>query len=67
MRGTKQAKNEVSGCLKWLVPVLVPLFVIYISASVISTIYFRNQVVNYAETFIDFYMKQIETTVSQYV
>lgn len=64
MRGTKQAKNEVSGCLKWLVPVLVPLFVIYISASVISTIYFRNQVVNYAETFIDFYMKQIETTVS---
>ena len=64
MRGTQNTKKPISGYLKKLVSVLVPLFVIYIGASMISTYYFRKQIVTYAETFVDLYMEQIEATVS---
>ena len=64
MRGTKNTKQSMSVYLKRLVLVLVPLFVIYISVSVLSTFYFKKQVVTYGKTFVDFYIDQIETTVS---
>ena len=44
--------------------ILVPLSALYIGISVVSTYYFKKQIVSYAETFVDFYIDKIETTVT---
>lgn len=64
MRGRKRTGNSISSRLKRLMIVLVPLSAIYIGISVISAYYLRKQIVSYAETFVDFYMEKIETTVT---
>lgn len=64
MKTGKRTRNSISSRLRRLMMVLVPLSAIYIGISLVSTYYFKNQIVRYAETFVDFYMEKIETTVT---
>ncbi len=64
MRGTKKKMNSIRDYVKWILMVLVPLILIYSGISVASAVSFRHQIEDYAETFMDFYMQQIDDTIS---
>lgn len=64
MKERKRMENSISSRLKRLMMILVPLSALYIGISVVSTYYFKKQIVSYAETFVDFYIGKIETTVT---
>lgn len=63
MKRGKRTGNSISSQIKRLMIMLVPLSALYISISIVSTWYFRRQIVSYAESFVDVYMEKIETTV----
>lgn len=64
MKIEKRHENSISSRIKWLMAILLPLSAIYIGISVISTYSFKKQIVSYADTFVDFYIDKIETTVT---
>lgn len=58
-------RNEsISRRLTRIILVLIPLSVIYIGMSILGTYYFRMKIMNYAETFVDYYIDEIDTTIA---
>lgn len=64
MEEERRENHSISRRLKQLIIAIVPLSVIYICVSIFGTYYFRMKIVDYTETFVDYYMEKIETTVS---
>lgn len=64
MEEERREHNSISRRLRQLIAAIVPLSVIYICVSIFGTYYFRMKIVDYTETFVDYYMEKIETTVS---
>ena len=58
-------RNEsISRRLTRIILALIPLSVIYIGMSILGTYYFRMKIMNYAETFVDYYIDEIDTTIA---
>lgn len=62
---TKQKhKKSISRQTRLLLLILLPIFVLYMTAAAVSTLYFRRQIVSYTKSFADLYIKKIDQTVA---
>ena len=64
MKKQEAAKKSVLHYLKVMFPVLSVLLILYLGLNIVCVYLFRTQITDYAETFVDLYVKQIETTIS---